>query len=139
MDEDATWWVDTPHGNGLAGSGLAATLRDYGRFALLAANGGQIDGRAIVPTGWFDEAGAAHTIGGKHVGYGYMWWVASQDNPIHAGAFEANGIFGQLMYINPREHLVIVVLSARSKPSETSTMQLDDDAFFAAVALALRS
>lgn len=136
MDQDATWWVETPNGHGLAGSGVAATLRDYGRFALVVANAGQLNGRAIVPTGWFEQATAASMIGGKQVDYGYMWWIPPQADPIHAGAFEAIGIFGQFMYINPREHLAIVVLSARSKPSETA-LQLDDDAFFAAVASAL--
>ncbi|MBS0389350.1 MAG: serine hydrolase, partial [Proteobacteria bacterium] len=137
MEQDATWWVESPHGNGLAGSGLGATLRDYGRFALIAANDGRIDGRTIVPPGWFNEAGTARLIGGKQVDYGFMWWIPPQGEPIHAGAFEAVGIFGQFMYINPREHLVIVVLSARSKPSETARLELDDDAFFAAVATAL--
>ena len=137
MEQDATWWVESPRGNGLAGSGLGATLRDYGRFALLAANDGRIDGRAIVPPGWFREAGAARRIGGQPVDYGFMWWIPPQDEPIHAGAFEAIGIFGQFMYVNPREHLVIVVLSARSKPAETARLELDDDAFFAAVATAL--
>ncbi len=137
MERDATWWVETPRGAGLAGSGLAATLRDYGRFALLAADGGQLNGRTIVPAGWFNEAGAAHMIGGKRVDYGFMWWIPAQDNPVHAGAFEGVGIFGQFLYINPREHLAIVVLSARSKASETGRLELDDDAFFAAVASAL--
>jgi len=137
MEQDATWWVESPNGNGWGGSGIGATLRDYGRFALIASDNGRVDGRAIVPTGWFSEAGAAHSIGGKMVDYGYMWWIPPQTVPVHAGAFEAVGIFGQFMYINPREHLVIVVLSARSKPAETGRLELDDDAFFAAVATAL--
>jgi CubicO group peptidase (beta-lactamase class C family) len=57
------------------------------------------------------------------------------DDPIHRGAFEARGIFGQQLYINPAENLVIVVLSARPKP--TGTTVLDDAVFFAAVAKAL--
>jgi CubicO group peptidase (beta-lactamase class C family) len=65
-----------------------------------------------------------------------MWWIPPQSEPMHAGAFEAEGIFGQYLYVNPRERLVIVVLSARSKPSETSRLELDDEAFFAAVAKA---
>ena len=52
------------------------------------------------------------------------------------GAFEARGIFGQHIYINPHEKLVIVVLSARPKP--TGATVLDDAAFFAAVARSLR-
>ena len=138
MEQDATWWVDGPHGLAWAGSGLGATLRDYGRFALIAAANGRVNGRYIVPEGWFADAGTSHAIGGKPVDYGYMWWIPPQSTPIHAGAFEAVGIFGQYMYINPREHVVIVVLSARPKPVDQSRDELaDDSAFFAAVAAAL--
>lgn len=135
MEQDATWWVDGPNGKGWAGSGIGATLRDYGRFGLIAADQGRLTGRLIVPDGWFDAAGVPHRIGGKTVDYGYMWWIPSQTDPVHAGAFEAAGIFGQYIYVNPRERLVIVVLSARSKPEPQ--MELDDDAFFSAVATAL--
>jgi CubicO group peptidase (beta-lactamase class C family) len=82
-----------------------------------------------------DEAGVPHKIGGRAVDYGYMWWIPSQTDPVHVGAFEAVGIFGQHMYVNSREGLVIVVLSARSKPEPK--FELDDDAFFSAVATAL--
>jgi CubicO group peptidase (beta-lactamase class C family) len=138
MESDATWWVDGPHGLTWAGSGLEATLRDFGRFALIAAANGRLNGRSLVPEGWFKEAGAPHEIGGKTVDYGYMWWIPPQSVPVHAGAFEAVGIFGQYMYINPREHLAIVVLSARPKPVDDSRDEFADDAsFFAAVATAL--
>jgi CubicO group peptidase (beta-lactamase class C family) len=137
MEHDATWWLDGPHGIGWAGSGLAATLRDYGRFALIVADHGRIGGRSIVPDGWFSEASVPHVIGGKTVDYGYMWWIPPQTEPVHVGAFEAEGIFGQFLYINPREHVVIVVLSARSKPDGEGGVTLDDDAFFAAVTQAL--
>lgn len=138
MEQDATWWVDGPNGLAWAGSGIGATLRDYGRFALIAADGGRLHGRRIVPEGWFGEAGIPHTIGGNKVDYGYMWWIPPQSTPIHVGAFEAIGIFGQYMYVNPRERLAIVVLSARPKPVDGSRDELQDDAaFFAAVATAL--
>ncbi len=135
MEQDATWWVDGPNGSAWAGSGIGATLRDYGRFGLIAAAKGRLNGRPIVPEGWFGEAGVPHKIGGKSVDYGYMWWIPPQTESMHVGAFEAVGIFGQHMYVNPREGLVIVVLSARSKPEPA--FELDDDAFFSAVATAL--
>jgi len=138
MEHDAAWWVDGPQGLAWAGSGLEATLRDFGRFALIAAANGHLNGRLVVPEGWFNEAGVPHEIGGKTVDYGYMWWIPPQSVPVHAGAFEAVGIFGQYMYINPRERLAIVVLSARPKPVDDSRDELADDAaFFAAVATAL--
>ncbi len=137
MESDATWWLESPGGAGFAGSGIGATLRDFGRFGLLAANGGAIAGKPVVPKGWFAAAGVPRAIGGKTVDYGYMWWIPPQADPIHHGAFEAVGIFGQYIYVNSRENLVIVVLSARSKPSEEDRVELNDDAFFAAVAKAL--
>jgi CubicO group peptidase (beta-lactamase class C family) len=136
MEQDATWWLESPGGMGLAGSGLGATLRDYGRFGLFVQQDGVLDGQRIVPEGWFREAGSAHVIGGKSVDYGYLWWPLPAGDPIHQGAFEAVGIFGQHLYINPAEKLVIVVLSARPKP-DSSTHILDDAAFFAAVAKSL--
>ena len=66
---------DGPDGLAWAGSGLEATLRDFGRFALIATNGGRLNGRSIVPDGWFGEAGAPHSIGKQRVDYGYMWWI----------------------------------------------------------------
>jgi CubicO group peptidase (beta-lactamase class C family) len=135
MESDATWWVESPGGMGLAGSGLGATLRDYGRLGLFVQRGGLIDGKSIVPDNWFRDSGSPHTFSGKQVDYGYLWWPLPAGDPINKGAFEARGIFGQHMYINPAEELVIVVLSAHPKPSAPST--LDDFAFFAAVAKAL--
>lgn len=136
MEQDATWWLESPGGMGLAGSGIGATLRDYGRFGLFVQQDGTIDGQRLVPEGWFREAGSAHVIGGKSIDYGYLWWPMAAGDSIHQGAFEARGIFGQHIYINSNEELVIVVLSARPKP--TGATVLDDAAFFAAVARSLR-
>jgi CubicO group peptidase (beta-lactamase class C family) len=141
MERDATWWLESPGGMGLAGSGLGATLKDYGRFGEFVLNDGVIEKNGktdrVVPEGWFAEAGKAHTIGGKKVDYGYLWWPMGAGDPVHEGAFEAVGIFGQHMYINPREKLVIVVLSARPKPNSDRS-PVDDGDFFAAVARAVQ-
>jgi CubicO group peptidase (beta-lactamase class C family) len=139
MEQEATWWLESNDGMGLAGSGLGATLRDYARFGKFVLDGGLLDGKRIVPDGWFEEAGKAHMIGGKSVDYGYLWWPLAKGegvDPIQAGAFEARGIFGQHMYINPAEKLVIVVLSARPKPDPRRS-PVPDAAFFEAVAKAL--
>ena len=141
MERDATWWLESPGGMGLAGSGLGATLKDYGRFGEFVLNDGVIEKNGktdrVVPEGWFAEAGKAHTIGGKKVDYGYLWWPMGAGDPVHEGAFEAVGIFGQHMYINPREKVVIVVLSARPKPNSDRS-PVDDGDFFAAVARAVQ-
>jgi CubicO group peptidase (beta-lactamase class C family) len=48
----------------------------------------------------------------------------------------AVGIFGQAIYINPREQVVIVQWSAHTQPSRGEVIDSGD--FFGAVALALR-
>jgi len=137
MEGDAKWWLESPNGMGLGGSGIEATMRDFGRIGLLVLADGVIDGHRLVPEGWFAEAGSPKVIGGKTIDYGYLWWTFPKSDPIHDGAFQAIGIFGQHMYINRKENLVIVVLSARPKP--TSSDVINDADFFASVAKALAS
>lgn len=136
MESQAQWQLESPQGMGWAGGGLLATLRDFGRIGLLVQADGIIDGKRTVPEGWFKEAGSAKEIGGKTVEYGYLWWTYPRNDSEHDGAFEARGIFGQHLYINRKEKVVIVVLSARPKPQGSTV--LDDPTFFGAVVKALR-
>jgi hypothetical protein len=137
MESDATWWLESPDGQEIGGSGLSATLRDYGRFGLFVMNGGGVGQEKLLPEGWMNEAGTGKMIGGKNLDYGYMWWIPDASaNPVHEGAFMASGIFGQSIYINPAAKVVIVVWSARPKPTGTST--INDEDFYAAVVKALQ-
>jgi len=136
MEFGAKWQLESPDGMGWAGSGLLATLRDFGRLGLLVQSDGVIHGKRVVPPGWFEEAGSAKQFGGKTEEYGYLWWTFPKGDPAHDDAFQAIGIFGQHMYINRKEKVVIVVLSARPKP--TGSTVVDDPAFFGAVVKALR-
>ena len=135
MEADATWWLESPDGQEISGSGLSATLRDYGRFGLFVMNHGQVGNEQVLPEGWFSEAGTSKTIAGKRINYGYMWWIPDSSSPVHEGAFLAIGIFGQSIYINPAKHVVIVVWSARPKPTGATT--INDEDFYAAVVEAL--
>ena len=137
MESDATWWLESPDGLEIGGSGLSATLRDYGRFGLFLMNDGVAAGEKILPDGWVRDAGSAKTIGGKVVDYGYLTWpLAARAGSTNHGAFQAIGIYGQHMYVNPREHVVIVVWGALPKPSGKETIA--DEDFFAAATEALR-
>ena len=119
------------------GSGLSATLRDYGRFGLFLMGGGKVGNEQLLPPGWVADAGSPKMVDGKSVDYGYMLWPIpkSQGTP-NEGAFEARGIFGQHVYMNPRENTVIVVWGALPKPTGRST--INDNDFFAAAVQALR-
>jgi hypothetical protein len=133
MEAEATWWLESPDGLEVAGSGLGATLRDYGRFALFVLEDGVVDGTPVLPAGWMQQARGPCVIGGKAVDYGFMWWpVASRDGTYDDGAYSARGIFGQYIYVNPARQLAIVVWSARAKPKGSEVIA--DNDFFNAVA-----
>lgn len=137
MESDATWWLESPEGLEVGGSGLSATLRDYARFGLLLLNEGIIDGKDSLPKGWMKEAGAQQMIGGEKVDYGYMLWpVVDSDYATNEGAYEAVGIFGQHVYVNPKENLVIAVWGAQPKP--TTVIPIEDTDFFGAIAEQLK-
>jgi len=137
MESDATWWLESPDGLEIGGSGLSATLRDYGRFGLFLMNDGIAGGERILPEGWVRDAGSSKTIGGKVVDYGYMMWpFSASSGAANQGAFQALGIYGQHIYVNPREHVVIVVWGALPKP--TGKEVIADEDFFAAATAALR-
>ena len=131
MEHDAAWWLESRDGLEVAGSGLCVTLRDFARFGAFIRDGGVIDSEPVLPPGWVDEAGAGHQIDGSYVPYGYMWW------PLGNGerGFSARGIFGQRIYVDRARDLVVVILSARSKPMHAEG--IDDDDFCRAVAASL--
>ena len=137
MEAPATWWLESPGGLEIGGSGLSATLRDYGRLALFLLDGGIAGGQRILPEGWLAAAAAPQHIGGQRIDYGYMVWpFAAPAALVSDGAFQAIGIFGQHIYMNPRERVAVVVWGAQPKPNGKAPVVPAD--FFAAVTLALR-
>ncbi|MCX7319949.1 MAG: serine hydrolase [Hyphomicrobiales bacterium] len=140
MEHDAAWWLEAKDGLEVAGSGLFATLRDYARFGRFILDDGVSDGIRVLPQGWMREAGSAREIGGKRVDYGYMWWIVpGADGALDDGAFTARGIFGQLMYLNPKQRVLCVVLSSRAKPPTMINPAVSDNAFFNALVEAVAS
>lgn len=101
MQNDATWIAsaEDPAGQEFGGSGLSASLRDFGRLGLWVLRGG--DG--AVPTDWFAQATTPQVKAGN-TAYGYGWW------PQPDGSFAALGIFGQSLLMDPKRKLVIVML-----------------------------
>ena len=137
MESDATWWLDSPHGVEIGGSGFSATLRDYGRFGLFMLDGGVAGGDSILPGGWTREATTPKVLrGGAPLEYGYLWWPGTTPAARRDGAYAALGIYGQALYINPAAHIVIAVWSAQPKP--TGGDVVNDWLFFDAVVATLR-
>ena len=106
MERDASWMLDrTGHEHG--GCCMQATTRDYARLGQFILDGARIDGQSIVADGWLEAATRKQAdIGQPGFGYGYQWWT--RDN----GTFNASGIHGQLIHIDPARQLVISINSA---------------------------
>lgn len=133
MESDASWWLESPEGLEVGGSGLQAVLRDYARFGLFLLANGEVNGEKLLPANWIQDAGTPKEVDGEIVQYGYMLWpVEDANGTINEGSFTAEGIFGQQIYMNPKENIVIVAWGAQPKPTGKET--LDSYAFFAAMA-----
>lgn len=136
MEHDAKWWLDSPNGSEIGGSGISATLRDFGRFGLFFLNGGKVAGKSILPEGWVREATSPKTLkDGTALNYGYMWWPGRTEASIKDGAYSAIGMQGQNLYINPAHNVVIVTFGDQPKPLRRNLIA--PLAFFDAVVAAL--
>lgn len=94
---------------------------------------GVIAGDSVLPAGWVREATTPHQLtNGQTIEYGYLWWTADAPSDVRDGAFTAEGIHGQFLYVNPARHLVIVIWQANPKP--VGGGDVDDRAFFRAIA-----
>ncbi|MFK4259896.1 serine hydrolase domain-containing protein [Agrobacterium tumefaciens] len=84
------------------------SARDLARFGQLFLDGGQWDGRQIIPTAWVRESTTALSQPPDHnSGYGYMWWTLRSDQWGQGGAFNA-GYGGQVVAYVPEKQLVVV-------------------------------
>jgi len=102
MERPATWELDES-GAEMGGCCLSASLRDYARFGQFILGGAKIGGKSVVPPDWLSAATRKQVdIGTSGRGYGYQWWT------IDDGSFQAIGIFGQSIFIDPKRELVIV-------------------------------
>lgn len=137
MMHDTRWWTESEGGMTISGSGMNASLRDYALFGQFMLEGGKIGDDQLLPDGWVEDARGPFDIDGRRIPYGYMWWVPELEDPMLEGSFQAEGIYGQYIHINPKHAIVAVVASACSKPSYRKRLEMNDDAFFAAVARAL--
>ena len=79
--------------------------------------GGTLSGVKVVNSDWVKTATtpvkyATPMQNNDNFGYGYQWWIPSDGN----GEYQGMGIFGQILYINPEKHIVIVQSASWPKP-----------------------
>lgn len=117
MEEDAHVIVDSV-GTPLQGGGLNASARDLARFGEMLRCGGELKGQRIFAKEVLDDT---FVKGGDpekfkasgmafRAGYSYrnQWWILHNAD----GAYEASGIHGQMIHINPKAEMVVVKLAS---------------------------
>lgn len=125
-EADGFYIMDGPPGVGreFSGAGFNATLRDFARIGQMVLNGGEANGRQIVPSQWLTES--TRPTGGPGPGYGYQWWMGPRP-----GSFQAIGLQGQYIFVDPASRTVVVKLSY-FPPGDTQAADQETNAFLAA-------
>lgn len=115
-EQDAVYVTDST-GEPMVLGGLNLITRDYARMGMLFRDKGILNGEQVVPEQWIEDSitpDAPHLMPGKRdnattdFGYGYQWWIPK--NPDQE--FLALGIYGQYIYINRKQNIVIAQNSA---------------------------
>jgi CubicO group peptidase (beta-lactamase class C family) len=117
MQQEATWLLS---GDGLeiGGCCVQATTMDFARVGQFILEGAKIEGESIVPDNWIASATRKKVdIGQRGHGYGYQWWTNDD------GSYDAKGIFGQGIFIDPKRRLIIATNSSWTQ----ATGEKDDE------------
>ena len=137
---DAYWTLN--NGTELANGGLSISLRDYARFARLYLHEGNWNGEQLLPRDWIRDSldisadyskPGANNDGYNAIGYGYQWWVPEGDQ----GEFMAIGVYGQFLYVNPEQNVIVVKVNA-DPDFMAEHYELKHVEFFRAIADGLR-
>jgi CubicO group peptidase (beta-lactamase class C family) len=103
-------WQRSPQHETVGGFGLELTARELAKLGYLYLNGGQWDGRQVVPADYVKAATSYQSTGDStgYAAYGYQWWVADV-----AGmpSFFGLGFGGQYLYVVPALDLIAVVVA----------------------------
>ena len=115
--EHAPYYVTDGAGVAFVLGGLNLTTRDYARMGQMFLQNGRYNGQQIVPADWVaaSTAPSAPTAEGQ-IGYGYQWWIPQGATE---GEFMARGVYGQYIYINRADGVVIATNAADRKFRET--------------------
>ena len=138
MESNADWIVDSK-GAAFALGGLNVTTRDYARFGRLLVNNGQWNGEQLVSQDWIKAATTAKTEYLKStkdkLGYGYQIWLPTL---AEEGEFFCVGVYGQYIYVNQKENIVIVKNSADKLFQDELNSKHETMAFFREIVKSLK-
>ena len=94
-------WEVSPEGYNTGGWGLHIQSESLAKFGLLLLNGGNWQGRQLLPASWVKQMMTEHHAG---TGYGYQMWRGE-----YPGAWDLDGALGQYVLIIPDKDMVVVI------------------------------
>lgn len=118
FEADCDWLIDNEENQReLAFGTLNASTRDYARFGWLYLNKGlsPLDGKRLIDAKWIKDSITCvdqDLLSEQHqkcgAGYGYQWWIPKSKR----NDYLAIGVYGQFIYIDPKNNIVISKNSA---------------------------
>ncbi|MDT0554952.1 serine hydrolase domain-containing protein [Patiriisocius hiemis] len=109
MEYNATWSLDRKKdGVEKTFCCVNARARDFAKIGTLYLKKGNWNGKQIVSKDWVEKSTKYDTINSKAGHYQHQWWINKKDN-----SYEAEGILGQHIYVNPEKEIIIVRLGKK--------------------------
>ncbi|MFV0472683.1 MAG: serine hydrolase domain-containing protein [Pikeienuella sp.] len=118
-------------GGARAAGGICVTARDLARVGMMLADGGQREGRRIIPAAWIEDIETAgdpdawdngdfrDNFSGRKMHYRSKWYVQRGEAPLVHGL----GIHGQYVFFDRGARLSVAWLASRHEPIEDPTTE----------------
>ena len=137
--ERDAFWVLAHDGQERTSGYFSASLRDWGRLGWLAAQGGRVGERQVVPREYLLDATVAERQpeafrprkATSYFGYGFQFWLF----PMHQRTFAFQGVHGQAVFVQPASGIVMVQTAVNEAASAQQDPQSgqERDAFWRGV------
>lgn len=104
-------WIRGRDGVPSAASGLRLNIHDLAKIGKLILQGGQFEGKQVVPQDWLKASFTPRSDLRSGLRYGYLWWLAAKawgDPPSWVAGF-GNG--GQRLTVQATHNLIVVVFA----------------------------
>ena len=119
------------------GGGLISSAESYARFAMMLANGGELDGVRLLSPATVSLMGSqviSDALPGRRAGEGYGLGVrhvndrSARHTLVSNGSYGWSGAYGTHFWIDPSKHLVAILMvqtpgTQRTEDFETAVMQ----------------
>ena len=118
-------------GGARAAGGKCMLARDLARVGMMMANGGQRDGKQVVPASWLEDiikngdpqawkdGDFYNKMGQREIHYRSKWYIQRDAEPLIFGV----GIHGQFLFVDPAKKLSVAWFASRNSPLDTLSFE----------------